>query len=28
VYRPAPDSLGDEGRSLRGQRIYVVPPRG
>jgi hypothetical protein len=27
VYRPAPDSLGDEGRSLRGQRIYVVPPR-
>jgi 3D (Asp-Asp-Asp) domain-containing protein len=27
VYRPAPDSLDDGGRSLRGQRIYVVPPR-
>jgi 3D (Asp-Asp-Asp) domain-containing protein len=27
VYRPAPESIGDGGRSLRGQRIYVVPPR-
>jgi 3D (Asp-Asp-Asp) domain-containing protein len=26
VYRPAPES-GEGGRSLRGQRIYVVPPR-
>jgi hypothetical protein len=27
VYRPPPDSMDDGGRSLRGQRIYVVPPR-
>jgi 3D (Asp-Asp-Asp) domain-containing protein len=27
VYRPAPASIDDEGRSLSGQRIYVVPPR-
>jgi 3D (Asp-Asp-Asp) domain-containing protein len=27
VYRPAPESLDDHGRTLRGQRIYVVPPR-
>jgi 3D (Asp-Asp-Asp) domain-containing protein len=27
VYRPAPESIDDEGRSLSGQRIYVVPPR-
>ncbi|MDX6672490.1 MAG: hypothetical protein QOI91_2853 [Solirubrobacteraceae bacterium] len=27
VYRPAPESSSGGGRSLRGQRIYVVPPR-
>ena len=27
VYRPPPESYNDEGRSLSGQRIYVVPPR-
>ena len=27
VYRPPPVSDNDEGRSLSGQRIYVVPPR-
>ena len=27
VYRPPPSSAADHGRTLRGQRIYVVPPR-
>lgn len=27
VYRPPPESSSDGGRSLRDQRIYVVPPR-
>lgn len=27
VFRPPPISLNDGGRSLSGQRIYVVPPR-
>jgi hypothetical protein len=27
VFRPPPPSLSDHGRYLRGQRIYVVPPR-
>jgi 3D (Asp-Asp-Asp) domain-containing protein len=27
VYRPAPESVDDHGRMLRGERIYVIPPR-
>jgi len=26
VYRPPPDSPSDQGRDLRDQRVYVIPP--